>query len=344
MIMESNNETIKFLRGSYEAYQTAISNGQYTDALFFDTTNHTIYLGGTQYGGTEGASLDILKDWINTNYGYAIWDLDEVFSDEGYTGQFITLATDPNNPNTYVASEAMINIPVIGTEQPNSDGKLYPVGLISLEDKQKIDDFENKYVQKETGSRLISQAEINKLSNIDDSAQQNIIESITIDGASTFIDDKKNVDLKINAIIDSKITGTISSVYHYKGSFETQEAFDAFNADLTKTKQNGDVYNLAFDSQYGFAGVNVAWNADTNEWDTLGGYFNINPITDRITNIESRTDTLEDDYSTLDTRTDAVEDSIKSIIGTDEVAGIIETTAQTIATEVINNALKWETI
>lgn len=343
MIMESNNETIKFLRGSYEAYQTAISNGQYTDALFFDTTNHTIYLGGNQYGGTEGASLDILKDWINTNYGYAIWDLDEVFSDEGYTGQFITLATDPNNPNTYVASEAMINIPVIGTKYPNSE-ELYPVGLISSGDKQKIDDFENNYVQKEADHRLISKTEIDKLSGIQESAQQNTIESITIDGAPTSIDTDKNVDLKINDIIDSKITGTISSVYRYKDSFKTKEEFDAFTADLTKTKQNGDVYNLAFDSEYGFAGVNVAWNADANEWDTLGGYFNITPITDRISIVEGKTTTLESNYITLEARTGAVEGSIEEIIGTDGKVGIIETTAQTVATTIINNALKWETI
>lgn len=59
--------------------------------------------------------------------------------------------------------------------------------------------------------------------------------------------------------IDSKV----SSVYRYKGSVASADKLP------TSGQTNGDVYNITAASDYGVAGMNVAWNG--SEWDSLGG-------------------------------------------------------------------------
>lgn len=65
----------------------------------------------------------------------------------------------------------------------------------------------------------------------------------------------------------------ITGIYKYAGSVQS--------ADLLPTSgmENGDTYNIVEESVYGPAGANVAWNEDTETWDSLGGKFSIEPLT-----------------------------------------------------------------
>lgn len=64
----------------------------------------------------------------------------------------------------------------------------------------------------------------------------------------------------------------LAGVYVFLGSVATE-------ADLPATGNTvGDVYDIKAASSYGPAGANVAWNG--NSWDSLGGIFSVESITD----------------------------------------------------------------
>lgn len=76
---------------------------------------------------------------------------------------------------------------------------------------------------------------------------------------------------KLNAFQEASqyaLKADIAGTYHFKGSVATQS--------LLPTSGNavGDVYNIESKSDYGPAGINVAWTAD-GTWDSLGGNFTI---------------------------------------------------------------------
>lgn len=62
----------------------------------------------------------------------------------------------------------------------------------------------------------------------------------------------------------------IAGVYKYKGTKATQ-------GELPSNPSEGDVWNIEAASDYGAAGMNVAWNGSA--WDALGGLFTIDSLT-----------------------------------------------------------------
>ena len=65
-----------------------------------------------------------------------------------------------------------------------------------------------------------------------------------------------------DAVADA-IAAAVSAAFIYKGSVATQEDLPASG------QKTGDVYNIVAASDYGEAGMNVAWNGTA--WDALGG-------------------------------------------------------------------------
>ena len=59
----------------------------------------------------------------------------------------------------------------------------------------------------------------------------------------------------------------------------------------------GDVYNIQTESEYGSAGVNVAWTG--TQWDSLGGIFDTTDIDTKISSLQSTTSDLNTKYTEL---------------------------------------------
>lgn len=118
------------------------------------------------------------------------------------------------------------------------------------------------YVAKESGKRLMTDAEGTKLAGIEAAAQVNVIESVAVAGEDIVTVTDKAVSIDLSAYAKS---ADLSTAYRYKGTVATY-------ADLPATGQTaGDVYNIeAADATHGInAGDNVAWNGTA--WDNLAG-------------------------------------------------------------------------
>lgn len=322
---------VKFYRGSFEAYSEGLAEGKYNDGLFFDENTHTIYLNGQEYGASTNVDNIATKEWVIENYGDAFHDvLQEITETGGFTASFFSAYDD--------SATGSISIPIASATS---------AGLLSSEDKSKINSFDSdNFVQKEEGKGLSTNDyttdEKNKLSNIENNAQVNKIEIIKIDGVQQDIVDKV-VDLDIKSIVEDTINTTVTSVYRYRDSVATAE--DLPTIDLN----NGDVYNIEAASEYGAAGVNVAWNGNTNKWDSLGGIFStadlehdIEVIQSDITALTGRVDILES--HNLNSRLDTVETAIDTFNGAETTSGSIKYISKQMAETVINNTLAWETI
>lgn len=131
--------------------------------------------------------------------------------------------------------------------------------------------------------------------------QANILEGVKVNGVDLLITDKKvdvTVPTKLSDLdntdtnfqsgdqvkttvesygyqnatqVQSLINTAISSAYIYKGSVDTQVALP------TADQKIGDVYNIVAASDYGPAGMNVAWNG--TGWDALGSSISIDAMT-----------------------------------------------------------------
>lgn len=107
---------------------------------------------------------------------------------------------------------------------------------------------------------LMSATDFTKLEGIEEEAQANKIEAITLNGEVQTINSKTvNLDLS-----DYALKSDISTVMTYRGSVDNY-------SDLPSNPDVGDVYNVvnADDDNDIGAGVNVCWNGES--WDALGG-------------------------------------------------------------------------
>lgn len=108
-------------------------------------------------------------------------------------------------------------------------------------------------------------------------AQVNVIEAIQVNGAAQTVTSKTvniSVPTTVAQLTDAgnyALKSDIADVYKYRGSVANASALP------TSGQIVGDVYNIEAASDYGGAGMNVAWNGA--EWDPLGEIFTITAIT-----------------------------------------------------------------
>ncbi len=133
--------------------------------------------------------------------------------------------------------------------------------------KTKQDAFNaDTYVAKVAGKQLSTEdyttAEQTKLAGIDAGAEENVIESITVNNGQPLTVTGKSVNIDLS---DYAKTSEIGSVYKYKGSVSTYALLPS--TDLAV----GDTYNVeTADPTNGIkAGDNVAWTGTA--WDVLAG-------------------------------------------------------------------------
>ena len=321
---------VKFYRGSFDIYSEGLAEGLYTDGIFFDENKRAIYLNGKEYGGSS-INGSITEDWIIEHYGSAFHDVvQEITNNNGFVASFLAASDD--------SASGSISIPIASTTS---------AGLLSSTDKSKIDSFNiDNFVKKEEGKGLSSNDytddEKEKLSNVEESAQINKIEIIKINGVAQNIVDKV-IDLDIKSIVEDSVNTTVSSAYQYRGSVANASQLPTTNLN------NGDVYNIESASQYGAAGVNVAWNSNANKWDSLGGLFSTANLEQSINAVKSDVNTLAGRVSTiesynLNSRLNNVESSIDKFNGSDTTSGSIRYIAKEVAETVINNTLTWEVL
>lgn len=322
---------VKFYRGSFDIYSEGLAEGLYTDGIFFDEDKRAIYLNGKEYGGSSSINGSVTEDWIIEHYGSAFHDVvQEITNNNGFVASFLATSDD--------SASGSISIPIASTTS---------AGLLSSTDKSKIDSFNiDNFVKKEEGKGLSSNdytdGEKEKLSNIEESAQINKIEIIKINGVAQNIVDKV-IDLDIKSIVEDSVNTTVSSAYQYRGSVANASQLPTTNLN------NGDVYNIENASQYGAAGVNVAWNSNANKWDSLGGLFSTAALEQSIDAVKSDVNTLAGRVNTiesqnLNSRLNNVESSIDKFNGSDTTSGSIRYIAKEVAETVVNNTLTWEVL
>ena len=164
-----------------------------------------------------------------------------------------------------------------------------------------------KFVAKETGKSLISDADQAKLDGIASGAQINLIESITIDGVAQNINNK-NVTLDLSSYV--KGTDVASALVYRGGVIEASDLPSTF-------RKIGDVYNIKAgggvdaDGRPIRAGDNVVWNG--TGWDVLAGSTDLsgyvqaeagkglssNDFTDELKNKLENLDAVTVEYETI---------------------------------------------
>lgn len=156
----------------------------------------------------------------------------------------------------------------------------------------KIDATDTTYdVATASSDGLMASSDKTKLDSIEASAQINLIESISVNGETVTPDDHKAVALVIPTAVSqitndagyqtaddvkAAINSAVASVYVYKGSVEDASQLP------TSGQTVGDVYNIVADSDYGPAGMNVAWTGDG--WDSFGSSITIAAMTEQDIN------------------------------------------------------------
>lgn len=146
------------------------------------------------------------------------------------------------------------------------------------------------FQKKEAGKSLVEDTEITKLGTVAENAQENVIETVTLNGEAVAVDGKAinltvitgtEVDGKIGAAIeeaniDGKIKAAVTGVYKVKGSV-------ALAALPTEGVEAGHVYNVTedFTTTDAFVeGAGVEYPAGTNvvyteagKWDCMAGTY-----------------------------------------------------------------------
>lgn len=135
----------------------------------------------------------------------------------------------------------------------------------------------NMFVQKEAGKSLVSDTEIEKLAQMTTDGEENIIETIKVNGVAAPVTNKSvEINFQTEEQIDEKISAAVSNVYKVKGSI-------AFANLPTTGNAAGDVYNVtdAFTTTIAFvegagieypAGTNVVWT-EAGKWDAMAGTY-----------------------------------------------------------------------
>ena len=316
---------VRFYTGSVDNYLAGVAKGDFKNGIFFSNEegNFTIWKDGNLYGTATGGS-GVSQEWVDNKYGGAFVEILEDKTSEGFIFSFVDVKGD---------SQYSISIPTATFEK---------MGLMSAGDKYKLDNIESEnIVYKEEGKGLSSNDFTDEhkelLDTVTPNAEPNILEVVKIDGvALENIDKSVNIDLadRVNELVGDRI----SSVYTYKGSVDNI-------SELPANAVKGDVWNITNETEYGPAGVNVAWTG--NEWDSLGGTLStvnvtteINEIKQDLTDLTERVDDLEGNYG----RVTVLEQAVNTLNSDDSVEGSVANTATNIATTIIEQILTWQTI
>jgi hypothetical protein len=176
------------------------------------------------------------------------------------------------------------------------------------------------FVKKVTGKGLSTEdyttAEQTKLAGIDAGAEENVIESITINSGSPLTVTSKTVNIDLSAYA---LASDISSVYKYKGSKATYALLP------TTGQEVGDVWNIeAADAANGInAGDNVAWNGTA--WDVLAGTVDLSGYVQAeagkgLSHIDV-TQTMKDAWDAAANGEDVTQAEINALFGETESSG-----------------------
>lgn len=177
-----------------------------------------------------------------------------------------------------------------------------------------------------TTDGLMAAAHVVKLTGIEEGAQVNDIENISIDGIAAVVDPvaktatitanfakAADVYTKEEVFTKTEINDKLSAVYEYKGTVATYEELP------TSGNKKGDVYNV--EGAVGGLGDHDSYPAGTNwvwdgaKWDALGGLVDLSTVNTAIANnataIGQNAQAIEDEAS----RADAAEKAIRADLG-----------------------------
>lgn len=313
---------VKFMTGTRANYEAKYPEGNLEGVLFFSTDDYTIWKDGHLYGqASQGdASWDEIKNRYDGAFVQILKGTNNGQDNNGYTFSFVNVKGD---------STDSISIPLASAAA---------AGVMSSTDYSKLAGIDaDNIVYKEEGKGLSSNdytnAEKEKLAGIEEGAQVNIIQQVKVDGTALTVTDKSvNIPLseKIGEVVGSKLT----TAYNYKGSVSSPSALP------TSGQSIGDVYNILTASDYGAAGVNVAWTG--SEWDSLGGIFDTTAIDNKISEIESNVTNLTSRVDIVEPKVNANTQAITILNGDDSTVGSVSYTSTNIANTVVTEYLKWE--
>lgn len=205
-------------------------------------------------------------------------------------GDNVTLTADADSKKITIAAK----------DTTYSEATESAAGLLSADDKKIIDSVAGDLSKKQdslTADQLaavnsgITADKVTKLDGIAAGAQVNVIETVKVNGTALTPDDAKAVDVTVPtdnkdltngagyqtaSDVDAAIKAASVSAMEYKGSVDTAAALP------TSGQKTGDTYNIVAASDYGDAGINVAWNG--TGWDALGSSFIVTAMTaDEVT-------------------------------------------------------------
>ena len=109
--------------------------------------------------------------------------------------------------------------------------------------------------------------------------------------------DSVEADIKSTTYTKDEIDQKVVTLYKLKGSVPT------FN-DLPNDPQNGDVYDVIED------GMNYAWFASENKWDSLGTIVDVPQITSDISALQAKDLSQDNDISNINTELDALTNTV----------------------------------
>jgi hypothetical protein len=176
------------------------------------------------------------------------------------------------------------------------------------------------YVKKVTGKQLSTEdyttAEQTKLAGIDAGAEENVIESITVNSGQPLTVTGKSVNIDLSAYA---LASDMTSVFTYKGSVASYALLPSTNLSV------GDVWNVeAADATNGInAGDNVAWNGTA--WDVLAGTVDLSGYVQAeagkgLSHIDV-TQTMKDTWDAAATGEDVTQAEINALFGETEQTG-----------------------
>lgn len=308
---------VKFMTGTRANYEAKYPEGNLEGVLFFSTDDYTIWKDGHLYG--QASQGDASWDEIKNRYDGAFVQILKN-TNNGYTFSFVDVKGD----STY-----SISIPLASAAA---------AGVMSSADYSKLAGIDaDNIVYREEGKGLSSNdytnAEKEKLAGIEEGAQVNIIQQVKVDGTALTVTNKAvNIPLseKIGEVVGSKLT----TAYNYKGTVATPSALP------TSGQTVGDVWNIENKSEYGAAGVNVAWTG--SKWDSLGGIFDTTAIDNKISNIKTDVTNLTNRVDIIEPKVTANERAITVLNGNDSTVGSVSYTSTNIANTVVTEYLKWQ--
>ena len=163
--------------------------------------------------------------------------------------------------NVSVIGDASENkVTISATNTTYAEATTSVAGLMSAEDKAKLDDIES-----------LGEANVIETIQVNGTAVTPVDKTVNITVPTAVSELTNDTGYATTSEVSAAVSTAISGVYVYKGSVDTAD--DLPNSDQTV----GDVYNIVASSDYGVAGTNVAW--DGTEWDALGGSFYLEPMT-----------------------------------------------------------------